>query len=335
MKKLVLIFLILMTDYMLFSTIVVKLKEINRPDTICVDKDYLYISENASIYIYSVKNYRLIKRFGKRGEGPEEFIPYRLGLLINVVNKNIFISSMGKMSVFSKNGIFKKEIKASSGKEFQPLDFNFIGWEFYQEDKTTYRGINIYDSYLKKKKEITRLVHSVQEGKGFKIFSARLILKTYKNQIFMSGGEEFIIDRYNKNEKKLLSINQEYKKIRIKDKDKKNVMDFFKTDRRYKKDYEIIKKLIRFPDYFPCIRSFFISDDKIYVRTYNQSEEEAEFFIFNLNGRLIKKLFLPITAQNPKVLFLSYPYTINNEKIYELIDNVEREEWELHVTNIE
>jgi hypothetical protein len=49
-----------------------------------VDKNQLYITDGASVFIYSLKDYQLQKKFGKRGEAPGEFL----------VDPNIFSGSV-------------------------------------------------------------------------------------------------------------------------------------------------------------------------------------------------------------------------------------------------
>lgn len=315
------------------DNIVVPLPEINRPDNIWVENGSIYIAEGAVVYIYSMEDFKLKGSFGKRGEGPRELLPYRLGLLLNFQDGNIFISSLGKVSLFSGKGDYIREIKAARGKELRPWGDVFVGWEFVQEGMTTFRKMSIFDAKLNEVREIFRIKHSVQEGRGFKIFSASLIFNICRDKMYVCCGEEFKIDIYNKNRKEY-SITREYERIKITDYHKQSVLEFFKNDRRYKNDYEVIKSVIEFPDYFPAVRTFFVADNKIYVRTYRSTRKEAEFFIFDLNGKLLKRVLLPIAAMNPNVQFLSYPYTIKNQKIFELIEDVAREEWKLRITAI-
>ncbi len=46
--------------------------EVLKPSSITID-DYLYINEGTTIYIYDKNTYKFISKFGKAGEGPQEF----------------------------------------------------------------------------------------------------------------------------------------------------------------------------------------------------------------------------------------------------------------------
>lgn len=95
--------------------------------------------------------------------------------------------------------------------------------------------------------------------------------------------------------------------------------------------YGGIKKWIKFPDYFPIIQRFNVSDNIIYVLTFNREENKSEFFLFNMKGEFLKKLMVPFAVKDP-VGF--YPYYINNGKLYQLIENEETDLWELHLEEI-
>jgi uncharacterized protein YlbG (UPF0298 family) len=91
--------------------VVIELPEIINPDSITVDKDHIYITDFPSVYIYSLKDYRLIKKFGRVGEGPKEWLKYAL---LSLHDNYLVISDQNKMLFFSKTGDYIKEIKARS-----------------------------------------------------------------------------------------------------------------------------------------------------------------------------------------------------------------------------
>ena len=57
---------------------VIELPEIINPASITVDNNHIYITDFPSVYIYSLKDCHLIKKFGRRGEGPGEWLRYAL-----------------------------------------------------------------------------------------------------------------------------------------------------------------------------------------------------------------------------------------------------------------
>lgn len=70
----------------IFGGQIVPLDEVEYPKTIIVDEGRVYLAEVEHIYIYSSANFKLLKKFGKQGEGPKEFkiFPQGFGLRIAV-----------------------------------------------------------------------------------------------------------------------------------------------------------------------------------------------------------------------------------------------------------
>ena len=76
MKKVTVIFMILFLASSIQATKLAEFPKLNNPVQIAVLQNRLYISEKAVLYIYSMKDFTLIKSFGGEGEGPGEFKRY-------------------------------------------------------------------------------------------------------------------------------------------------------------------------------------------------------------------------------------------------------------------
>ena len=109
MKKLILFLSvsILLTNPV-FSYKAATLLELKRPFLINANEDHLYITDGPNVFIHSLIDYRLVKQFGKAGEGPEEFRvdPHRSGgsVVTFLQSDNIVVNSIGKVSFFSTDG---------------------------------------------------------------------------------------------------------------------------------------------------------------------------------------------------------------------------------------
>jgi len=323
--------LILLFCNFVFSAKIVKLPQLINPNYITMDQNQLYISEGATIFIYSLKNFDLIKKFGKKGEGPGEFMVnlYTGAILLDVHSDNIIANTRRKVSVFSKKGEFKKDIRSKYiiG-PFLMLGDKFVGLNLSRKNNQRYFTINLCDSSLNKIKEIHKQINLVYKGSpfgrppSFFVCDNKIITEGLKN------GEIYIFDNQGK---ELLSIEPKYEKIILNKNHKDKILNIFKIDPRTRQFFDMIKKSLIFPEYFPDIRQFFAADKKIYILTYKVKGDKSELLTFDINGKFLKTFFVKIREMNRLEL---YPFTIKHDKIYQLIENDDEEVWELFILDI-
>jgi hypothetical protein len=145
-------------------------------------------------------------------------------------------------------------------------------------------------------------------------------------------GDDQKIYAFDENGKQIYSITPEYEKVKFTGEWEKKYINFLKTDPRYKYVYQQDKNRIKFPGYFPPIRDLLAADKRIYVITFYSKEDKKECYIYDsAEGKFIKKAFIPLAEKNVQEL---YPYTIKNGKVYQLMENLDEEKWELHVNDI-
>ena len=331
MKKNILLFILVFVIFtgFGFSKKVATILEVLKPSTITIDNKQMYVVEKTSIYIYSLKDFKLKKKFGKDGEGPGEF---KIFANVYPQKDSLLINSFGKLSYYTKDGILKKELKTKSGIGsllFYPIKNGFVGRGFTTKDKKFYFTVNLFDSDLNKGKELYRILSPAQQTGKINILSRSLVYQIQGDKIFITGKEGFGLDILDNTGKKLYSIAREdYKKRKFTSEDEKKFRETLKL--LYRAQYDRVKSRIFFPDYFPEIFNFFIADNKIYISTWKWENEKIEFFIYGLKGKLLKHLFIPFVFQNA---LQPYPAVIKNGKLYQLIEN-DDEEWELHITDI-
>lgn len=335
MKKCILVLCVLCLPGMIMADKAITMTDLIKPDSISVDDGQIYVTDDIVILIYDLKNFTLKKRFGKEGEGPGEFIRNRQTgnppLSIDVQTENLIVNSMNKISIFSKQGQFIEERKVlDRGDQFKPLGKGFAGQGDMREGTVRYITVNIYDSELRKVNQVYKVPHPVQRiGRGFKVINEPRVVTTYRNQLFVTLDRDFIIRVFNFRGVLLYQIDREYTKRKITDEVKRRVDEYLKNHPRIKELYELIKPLI-FPEYYPAIRSMNVSDNRIYVVTWNQKEETTECDILDIYGKRLKHVFLPIRYIDELEI---YPFTFKNNRLYQLVEN-EDEEWELHITEI-
>jgi hypothetical protein len=317
------------------ETKAIPIPDLMKPEDLLFDRTQMYVTEGTSIFIYSLEDFKLIKKFGKQGEGPKEFLlhPRLGGLILNVQTEDIIINSFGKVSWFTKDGKYKKEIKLQNPLtlNMQPFGKNFVGIFLAWGQEERWQVLNLYDDQLKELKEIHRIRHASQAGKGTRLleFSASTII--YDNKLFLAWEKDFVIKVFNTDLKNLYTIKLDEKKREVTEKDKEILINFLKESPQTREYFEMMKPFY-FPDYYPAIYNIFATGNKIYVMTFWENEaKNQECLILEPKGKVLKRVFLPLKKSSP---FTPYPYRIHEGSLYQIVENVEKEEWTLHISKI-
>lgn len=327
--------LFLILALMLYSTNKISLTEIMKPGTISVDDHQLYVTEDASIFIYSLKDFSLLKKFGKQGQGPQEFALHpRVPVTLDVSTNEIVINSLGKVSYFSKKGEFLKEIKSMPNFfGYQPLGNEFLALGQSFEEKALYNTVNLFDANLKKIKELYRADSGMKgPGKGTQVLQKPFVYQAYKKKILLPGSDENFIDVFDSDMKKLFTIKVKEEKLEVTREFKDKVIHYLRTSVRTKDIYEPLLKPVTFPNYYPAIQAFFVVDDRIYIMTWKKDQQKNQFYIYTMDGKFIKEHWIPLAYQNELEL---YPITMKNGRLYQLIEDLDKEEWILHISQID
>ncbi|UCH97463.1 MAG: hypothetical protein JSV88_11590 [Candidatus Aminicenantes bacterium] len=318
---------------------VVPLPGLINPDSITVDSSHIYITDGETIYIFSVTDFKLKTKFGKKGEGPQEFKINPAGvtkLVIDIQTETIIVNSIGRVSFFTKDGRYLKEVQIVSGNNFKSIGSHYVGYAVSREGKILFLTINLYDSTFNKIKEIFRKEYYVQPNKKFNLIklgwggARRAIYTVYDEKIFVEGDEN-VIHVFNKEGNEEYVIKLDYDRLKVSEKHKKEIVEDLYSIYTGPTMQELIKEKGYFPEYFTA-RIFKIADNKIFVPTYKKQNGKNEFIVLDLKGKVQKKIYLPFKDRQ---LLLSYPYSIKNSRLYQLFDNEETEEWELHITELD
>jgi hypothetical protein len=324
----VFLLLFLLGSSMVLAKQLAVLPEVMKVNEIFVDDNQLYVIENTTIFIYSLSDFKLVKKFGKPGEGPQEFLNF---VYIVVQPDHLLINSLGKVSYYKKDGTFIKELKSSGGMGsnlFYPVKEGFIGGSRIVEDEVGYITVNFFDADLKKGKELFRRKGLIQRSGNIEILKQTFLYQAFDNKVFVTGKEGFVIDAMDCNGNSLFTIHQEYEPRKFTDADEKAVKEALKA--QFRDRYEQAKHRLVFPQFFPEIQRFLVRDNRIYVATWKREGDRLEFYIFDMEGKLLNRLFIPFAFSGP---ILPFPLDIKDGKAYQAIEN-EDEAWELHVNEI-
>ena len=325
-----LIFIIAVTTFSLmgYAEKLAELTDFFQPADLAVDEHQFYVIEKAQVFIYSLEDYSLKRKFGQAGEGPKEFKlnPSGGGLSIVPQKQSLVLNSIGKVSFYTKDGKFIKEIKCNPlSARYKPMGNRFIGGTILMQTNQMAVTINLFDDKLTKIKEIGKLEILSKGRMTLPIPVAKFY--PLKNKIAIGGGEEFVINILDADGNKVSAITRDYKRLEVTEKYKQRVLHSFKAGRGTKQAYEIIKNMITFTEYFPAIQSFWADHENIYIQTYLEKDGKYEFFVYDHNGKFLKRLLLPVYYRDGINLF---PTAVKNNFFYQLIENEDEEVWELH-----
>ena len=313
------------------ETKIIPLPEIMNPELVFIDETQMYITEGASIYIYSLKDFKLVKKFGKQGEGPKEFMfdPRMGGLLIFVQSEDIVVNSFGKVSWYTKGGDFIKEIKLQHPLTLntQPFGKNYVGIHLAW-GKERWKILKLYDDQLNELKEITRMPYPTQPGKGTYLLESFPVTLVHDNKIFLAWENKFEIKVFDTGLKELHTITSSETRRKVTEEDKKILLDFLRTSPQSKDYYESMKPF-HFPEYFPPIFLIFGAGENIDVITFKlNNEKHQECIVMGVDGKVKNRVFLPIKMSTP---FSPFPYSVHNNTLYQVIEN-DKEEWAVYIT---
>jgi hypothetical protein len=325
------------------------LPQVLKPVGAAVDEDSLYVVEGATVSVYSLKDLRFVRKFGREGEGPGELknTPFYVNKLV-VLPGNIMLEGLDKIIFFSKQGKLEKEIKKKSLLIVQtlPIKNNFVVCRHRREKDpdVAYNCITLHNQDMEEIKDLYCMKHFDQGRPPSSEMDMLMDIpgfKVYDDKIFIEESPKgFVIEVFDSQGSKLSQIDKSYEKIKLSDSHKNEILDRFKSDPLIKRGggWEQFKKTTKmiFPDTFPAIKNFEIANGRLYIQTYKMVEGKAEYVVTDLKGKLIKKAYLP-RFQPPSLLADALGiklHAIQKDKLYYLKENEENEIWELHVEEI-
>jgi hypothetical protein len=316
-----------------------------------VDKDRLFIRDEGFIFIYSLSDFSLIKKFGRQGQGPGEFQTYPF---LIITGDEIFIGERTKIMRFSRNGDFLAETKLSySYSGFYPLmpvGDNYVGFPLSRVDNSGRLIGNIYSGEFEQMREFYgtipfRIPPPPPPKPGSKTAPAVInqdfeVIRDYvsyevsEDKIFIADTRKgFFIAVFDSRGQPLYEIDLPYEETKV----PKQFKDAF-YDRVRQSDHA--EELFRRNNYlfrkvFPAFGEFQINDGKIYVTSSIHEENLYEIVVLDLQGGILKrslslpsKLYLRALHNN---MMGTRVYAIHDSKIYSLDYNENEDMYELFI----
>lgn len=300
--------------------------QLSKPVLIKVGENLICINEGEEVYLYDLNDFKLIKKFGRRGEGPGEFSS---DLEINILKEKIMIESQGKLSFYSFTGDLIKEMRRlPKYRRLKLLEDRYIAASGILSNDVYHSVAIILDADFNELKTFYHDEARYHQQKQVTNFSTSWYFDVSEKKCFIVGSSDFKIDVFNKNGDSLYTISPKYERVKV---SQEFIDAWFESikKRRGMERYYSAKQRVRFPEFFPAILDLIVDSGHVYVLTFRRKQEKSEFFIFDLEGKLVKKTFLPLKSLGNYVGVFFFPYCIKNNYLYQLIDNEEDEVWEL------
>ncbi len=328
MKKSSLIFLSAVIFNFILKAEVVPFPDLMRPDRIRVDKNSIYITDMHAILVYSAKDFKLQTKFGRQGEGPGEFMGWPR---IRVLHDAIVVDDAGRILYFSKDGRYIKERKIPRDITLIPIKDHFFAINRvydYKAGKQT-KNIEILDDEFKKVKTIyVRFVRKFEYEskvvkKDIQMVTPYFGVDTDGENIYIADSSKgFYIDVFSADGDHLYTIKKNLEKLKLTKEYKDMKLEDWKGTKLWaenKRNFNYV-----FPEYFPDMKFFIVADQKIFVFTFREKDKKNECIILDRKGNVLNKTWLTVEK----------PFTIKHNKFYRLVENIEKEEYELHITAI-
>ncbi|MEN8222446.1 MAG: hypothetical protein ABFR36_04225 [Acidobacteriota bacterium] len=327
MKKILFILLMVVISGIGSGKVIADFPDLLNPDRMMLGDGKLYVIQDYSVHVYSMKDFSLKKKVGKQGEGPGEFTGY---LMMALHSGNLYLNSSGKLSVYTPDGEMIREVKSrdSVSGVYTPFRDKFIGRGMeIDKERNRFTLLNIYNKELIREKTVIREPHSSNFEKGVIIpFDSTFNFHILGKKLYLVNGREFEIDVYGPSMNKEKIIKWNYNKVKFGEKDKEKVIENLRTNPRIKAFADEILKRQRYPKYYPSILGLYDNGINLFVMTHRWEGNNIEFLIFDPEGKYIQQLFIPFTM---KSLYRAYPWDIKGNRFLQLLEN-EDDEWELH-----
>lgn len=302
------------------------LPNLDKPGTIVMDNNRVYIEDGPTVKLYSRQDYRFLKTIGKVGQGPGDFLGYATP---QILDNKLLISSDDKISYFTLSGDFILDKRQSpSSYLIKAINDKYIGyvWVF----RGDYIAYNLYDSNFKKIKELHRgkpFIHSYGQHEYFKY----VFYDIYKDNIILAHRNGLSIEILDSKGNVCSLIELKTEPIPFTKKHKNQTIKAWQESGLDESQVQRLEKKTIFPDFFPAIQECRLSDDLILIITYATKKKKYECLVYNMKGEKIKNVYLPLKMISPSQAF---PFTISNDDFFQLIYNYDLDEWELHISRI-
>lgn len=336
MKKTYLLVLFMCSTLFVFAEKVATFPDLLRVGQPLIGENFIYLKEGVTIYMHSLPDFKLMNKFGREGEGPREF--KRAIYWWGIRGDSLVVQSLGRMSYFTVDGKYKKEVKlVPLNVFFIPVGERFVGMRNFIEKGVLYYRFRLFDENQDQLKVVLSYKNHYQRNKSVNpiLDDDWPFFDTHDNKIFIENQDaDGVIDVFDYNGDKLFSIGTDLDKIEVTAEDQKRYIHYYATLPGNQSYYEENRKYFQFPTYFPLVHIFRLDNKKVYVLTHEKGDQDERhnIYIYDMAG---KRLGVKTAVLQHRDDINLYPFTIKAGKLYQMIENPDTDTWELHLSALE
>lgn len=285
------------------TTVVVP--DVRQPHQLAVEGNDLYIFDEAdySLHVYTISPFAPKLKIGQKGDGPRDFkyLP-----LVSVQPEFLTCTDFTKIIWYSKNGEFLKAKEFSALKDFDinsemllmPVKGNFL--RITADHEKFKRRVFLLDPAFQTIKQLYEGPFIWMQGSATDI---RTDTVSAQGLVFIADTDGFRVSVFDDRGTLLRTIDE---------------------------SREVEKVQGR-----ALLHQYCVSDNTIYATTYLKKDGLTEMLVLDLEGRLLRRLHLPLPSIKPERGVLRYElFTVGQDKLYELVQNKGTGKWELLVTDL-
>jgi hypothetical protein len=284
---------------------IIALPEVEDPFQICVESGKVYIADKRDIVVYDFKDGRFLKRIGKIGQGPGEFLmgPLRMAFFPN----QLIVRDFKRIKIFSPDGIFRGQIEEPpdmGSYPFLPVGRNFVGFPMERNTDGSYSVPSgcIYGPNLKVKKRFFGGLSplpaappapgSPSSGRKTDTFLIREYQDyiVYKDRIYVADSRKgLLISVFDESGDSLYEIRHAIDKIKVPPSFVDDWVKEWKASKYWDSSLSHLNPIASAS--FPVFINFKIDGDRIYVITAARKSDLYEVIVMDLTGRILERGF--------------------------------------------
>lgn len=305
------------------------------PGRIAVDGEHVYLLDGHKVFILDRKDFKVVKSFGRRGEGPGEFTAHPNdppGFALG--KRGLVLSAQNRILEFSRDGkLLNQVISGVRGIACRPLGDFLVGMERPRIDKRLAASYQLYTRRIEKRARLHYYMDDFQNGEGMQIlknpYEYHYSFATDDAYAYIFLNEENAVGVFDNRGERVRTIAPGGDGEEVPREAAERILRFWKED-SVKKQYFPFLKPVTVAPRFPALRQLRLSGDTLYVITYQRRGGRNLCRLFRVSGESLGECWLPLREKDPMEF---YPFAIHDGTLFQLMENDE-DEWVLRIRRI-